>query len=103
MRESVEVIMNVQISAWDAIGVIAACLVFVTFYMRDMTMLRMLALCSNFAFIVYGFGLRLAPIWLLHAVLLPVNAWRLWQDISARSLQQACREHRAGARTAQRA
>jgi len=95
--------MNVQISAWDAIGAIAACLVFVTFYMRDMTMLRMLALCSNFAFIVYGFGLRLAPIWLLHAVLLPVNAWRLWQDISARSLQQACREHRAGARTAQRA
>ena len=55
-----------------------------TFYMRHMTTLRMLALCSNFAFILYGLGLGLAPIWLLHALLLPVNAWRPWQDVSMR-------------------
>jgi hypothetical protein len=33
----------------------------------------------GFAFIAYGIGLNLAPVWLLHAVLLPVNCWRLWQ------------------------
>jgi hypothetical protein len=58
----------------------AACLVFATFYMRDMMALRTLALCSNLAFIIYRLGL--VPIWLLHALLLPVNAWRLWQNAS---------------------
>jgi len=81
--------MNVPISAWDAIGFIAACLVFGTFYMRDMTALRALALCSNLVFIVYGFGLGLAPIWLLHAFLLPVNAWRLGQDVWMRAPRSA--------------
>ena len=83
--------MNVQISTWDAIGFFAACLVFATFYMRQLMTLRMLALCSNFVFIIYGLGLGLPPIWLLHALLLPVNAWRLRQDISMRSHCEALR------------
>jgi hypothetical protein len=90
MRKSAEQGMNALISAWDAIGFIAACLVFATFYMRDMVALRTLALCSNLAFIVYGLGLGLVPIWLLHALLLPVNAWRLWQSASM-GLRRAAR------------
>jgi hypothetical protein len=95
MRKSAEQCMNALVGAWDAIGFIAACLVFATFYMRDMITLRTLALCSNLAFIIYGLGLGLVPIWLLHAVLLPVNAWRLWQNAS---LGSRCESRRRSAR-----
>jgi CRP/FNR family transcriptional regulator, cyclic AMP receptor protein len=49
--------------------------------MRGMVSLRAVALASNVAFLVYGIGAGLMPIWVLHAILLPVNAWRLWQEI----------------------
>jgi len=38
--------------------------------------LRVLAICSNFAFITYGFLGGLYPVLILHAVLLPMNLWR---------------------------
>jgi hypothetical protein len=41
--------------------------------------LRLLALGSNLAFIVYAIGLDLTPVWLLHSILLPLNGWRLLQ------------------------
>jgi hypothetical protein len=46
---------------------------------EDIGSLRAMAIASNVAFLVYGIGLDLVPVWLLHAVLLPVNCWRLWQ------------------------
>jgi hypothetical protein len=64
---------------YDALGFLAAGLVFGTFYMKSMVPLRFLALCSNVAFIGYAAGLGLTPVLVLHAALLPVNAWRLWQ------------------------
>jgi hypothetical protein len=63
----------------DALGFLAAGLVFGTFYMKAMVPLRLMALCSNVAFIAYAMGLGLKPVLALHAALLPVNAWRLWQ------------------------
>jgi hypothetical protein len=39
----------------------------------------MIALASNVAFLAYGLALGLPPVWLLHALLLPLNAWRLLQ------------------------
>jgi len=68
----------------DAIGFIAAALVLVTFYQRQMIPLRLAALGSNLAFIVYGLALGLAPVWLLHALLLPVNASRLAEALRAK-------------------
>jgi hypothetical protein len=56
--------------------------------MKDITTLRSVALTSNFAFLIYGLGLGLAPVWLLHAVLLPINGWRLWQAVLHDRLMQ---------------
>ena len=61
----------------DVIGYTASALVVVTFYMKDMVPLRIAALCSNIAFLVYGMGLGLGPVVLLHATLIPLNVWRL--------------------------
>jgi hypothetical protein len=68
-------------SHWDAIGYFAAGMVFVAFGMKEMVALRIVAMLSNLAFIAYGLGLDLRPVWLLHAVLLPLNGWRLAQAL----------------------
>lgn len=69
----------------DALGYLAALLVLAAFCMRDMTALRMLAIASNLAFMAYAMYANLQPILLLHAVLLPVNLWRLLQDHGGRA------------------
>jgi hypothetical protein len=64
-------------------GYVASLLVFLTFYMRGMASLRLIALCSNAAFLIYAGSLHLLPILLLHGALIPVNACRLraaWQS-----------------------
>jgi hypothetical protein len=61
----------------DLAGYIASSLVFMTFYMRGMVALRVVALCSNVAFLIYAFSLHLAPIVILHGALIPVNVSRL--------------------------
>jgi len=68
-----------DLSVIDGIGFVAAALVLVTFCMRSMTALRWVALASNLAFIAYAYLGELAPVLLLHALLLPVNACRLAQ------------------------
>jgi hypothetical protein len=45
--------------------------------------LRLVALASNVAFIVYGASAGIGPVLLLHALLLPVNAWRLKQAVDS--------------------
>ena len=69
---------------WDALGFVAAALVLLAFYQRRMIPLRAVALGSNVAFIAYGLALGLTPVWLLHAVLLPVNASRLTEALWSR-------------------
>jgi hypothetical protein len=64
-----------------AAGYVASVLVVLAFCMKDMTALRLVALGSNVTFLIYGIGLGLVPVWLLHAILLPINGWRLWQAI----------------------
>jgi len=64
---------------WDTAGYLASSLVLTAFCMKDIARLRVAASVSNVAFLIYGLGLGLAPVWLLHAILLPVNLWRLWQ------------------------
>ena len=61
----------------DVAGYLACSLVFLTFYMKGMVPLRLVALCSNVTFLVYAFTLHLAPIAILHCALIPVNVIRL--------------------------
>ena len=61
----------------DLSGYIASSLVFLTFYMKGMIPLRLVALCSNVAFLVYAGALHLLPIVILHGALIPVNVHRL--------------------------
>jgi hypothetical protein len=71
----------------DVAGYTASGLVIAAFCMRDIVWLRAIALASNVAFLAYGLGLHLMPVWLLHAILLPANTWRLWQEVSCRRKQ----------------
>lgn len=61
----------------DLIGYIAASLVFATFYVKRILTLRLIAICSNIAFILYAFECRLHPIFILHSLLLPLNMYRI--------------------------
>ena len=61
----------------SAIGFIASGLVLATFGMKDMVNLRIVAICSNVAFITYALLLDLPPVLVLHVILLPLNGWRL--------------------------
>lgn len=61
----------------DLVGYIASSLVFATFYVKRILTLRIIAICSNVAFITYGFGCHLQPIFLLHSMLLPLNIYRI--------------------------
>jgi hypothetical protein len=60
-------------------GYCASLLVFGAFYMTAMIPLRAIAIASNIAFIAYGFGHDLYPVLILHALLLPLNCFRLMQ------------------------
>ena len=70
----------------DLAGYIASSFVFLTFYMKDMISLRVVALCSNLAFLVYAGALHLAPIVILHTALIPINARRLFCAVRQRKL-----------------
>ena len=63
------------------IGFIASALVLAAFGMKDMVNLRVVAMCSNVAFIAYALVLNLLPILVLHVILLPLNGWRLAQAL----------------------
>ena len=65
----------------ELLGYLAALLVFTTFYMKTMLRLRIIAICSNLAFIAYGYADHLHPVLLLHSLLLPLNTLRLVQII----------------------
>lgn len=83
------------VQAWDAAGYLASGLVIMAFCMKDIVPLRIVALTSNLAFLTYGIGLGLVPVWLLHAVLLPINGWRLWQAVAGREDQVGFRKRGA--------
>jgi hypothetical protein len=61
----------------ESLGYLASALVLATFCMRDMRRLRWLAIASNLAFIAYAVLADLAPVLVLHLLLLPVNVQRL--------------------------
>lgn len=71
--------MDLSFDLIDLLGYAAAGLVFLTFCMKTLIWLRIVAVASNVAFIAYALGAGLLPILILHGVLLPLNLFRLWE------------------------
>ena len=61
----------------ETLGYLASGLVLATFTMRTMIPLRFLGIASNVAFIAYGYAAGILPVLILHAILLPLNIYRL--------------------------
>ena len=61
----------------EVAGYVASGLVFCTFCMKTMIPLRIVAIASNAAFIVFGYFAAIYPVLILHAILLPLNVYRL--------------------------
>ena len=59
------------------VGFIAAGLSIATHSMRTMVPLRVTGIASNFAFMTYGFLFGSLPTMILHAILFPLNVYRL--------------------------
>ena len=70
----------VQVLALASAGV-AALLVVISAFVKTMIPLRWLAVASNVGFIVYGLSHPAPLMVVLHAVLLPVNLWRVRQMV----------------------
>ncbi|MEO1749551.1 MAG: cyclic nucleotide-binding domain-containing protein, partial [Pseudomonadota bacterium] len=65
----------------DLAGYAAAALVFLTFSMKTLMPLRVVAVASNIAFLLYGYLADLTPILILHGLLLPLNLYRTWEHL----------------------
>jgi CRP/FNR family transcriptional regulator, cyclic AMP receptor protein len=71
--------MAVSMNWIEACGYAAAFLTLGTFAMTKMIPLRIAGIAANFAFIAYGALAPIYPVLGLHAILLPLNALRLYQ------------------------
>lgn len=89
----------IDLSIGDGVGFSAAGLVLATFCMRSMSALRWVAIASNVAFMAYAYLEGLAPVLLLHALLLPVNIWRLAQLRGARGRSEPNEQRSSGGAT----
>jgi len=63
----------------EILGYLGALLTLGTYSMNTMIPLRVVALCANCLFIVYGYMAPVYPQLLLHGLLLPLNSLRLFQ------------------------
>jgi hypothetical protein len=72
-------------NGWQRNRVYRSGLVLAAFGMKDMVNLRIVAICSNVAFIANALLLDLPPVLMLHVILLPLNGWRLIGALKQRS------------------
>jgi CRP/FNR family cyclic AMP-dependent transcriptional regulator len=68
-----------QLHWYDYVGYVASIFVASSFYMKTIIPLRILAICSNVTFVIYGLFGGLPPVFLLHLFLFPLNIVRLVQ------------------------
>ncbi len=74
----------------EILGYLATAFNIAAYSMRTMIPLRILAIISNAVFVVYGATAGVYPVLLLHAILLPLNAYRLRQMVLlVRSIRHA--------------
>jgi len=71
--------MNTLSDAVELLGYTGAALVLLAFSLHSVVALRSVAIASNLTFIAYASVAHLPPVLALHAALLPMNLWRLWQ------------------------
>jgi hypothetical protein len=72
-------------SLWiEAIGFIGSGLAVLTYWMRDMFVLRIQAVAGCLVFIAYGAMIGSYPLLAMELLLLPINAWRLFELQRAR-------------------
>ena len=71
--------MTTTLSLGTMLGMLGAALTLASFLMKTMLPLRALALASNVLFLIYGYLESLLPGFIVNAVLLPVNAQRIWE------------------------
>lgn len=68
----------------EILGYVASGAVFVTFWMKTIIPLRLLAIVGNALFLAFGYYADLGNIVILHGALLPLNLYRLWQAVQLR-------------------
>lgn len=68
----------------EVLGYVASGAVFVTFWMKTLISLRLVAIAGNVLYLGYGLNAELGNIILLHASLLPLNLLRLTQALKLR-------------------
>lgn len=74
--------LSIEALNWiELAGYLASVLVFLTFCMKTLIPLRIMAIASNVVFIIYAVGAGLVPVLLLHACLLPLNILRTCEQI----------------------
>lgn len=66
----------------DLIGLAAGFFTIAAFYSTRAVSIRTLAIVANVLFAIYGSVMGLAPVVILHCVLLPLNILRLIQAVS---------------------
>lgn len=70
----------------EAIGWLAVILKLVTFSMNAMIPLRLLAMASSVCFIIYSAVFHIWPLLAIELILLPINAYRLYEIVAVRRL-----------------
>jgi CRP/FNR family cyclic AMP-dependent transcriptional regulator len=71
--------MTMTLSIGTVLGMLGAAFTLASFLMKTMLPLRVLALASNVLFLAYGYLESLLPGLIVNAVLLPINAHRIWE------------------------
>lgn len=85
--------MTLSLDLGNVLGLLGVGFCFISFVMKRMVPLRVLALVANVCFIAYGLVESLLPSIVLNAALLPVNARRLWEITKlSREIERATRE-----------
>ncbi|MBI4203953.1 MAG: Crp/Fnr family transcriptional regulator [Betaproteobacteria bacterium] len=85
--------MTLSMDLGNVLGLLGVGFCFISFVMKRMVPLRVLALVANVCFIAYGLVESLLPSIVLNAALLPVNARRLWEiKRLSKEIERATRE-----------
>jgi len=79
------VIPYVDLPWIEAVGWLASLLTVACYSMRSMIPLRIFAIASSLAFLIYGIVLQVWPLVFMEVILLPLNVWRFWQILALRA------------------
>ncbi|MCZ7641662.1 MAG: hypothetical protein M5U33_01420 [Pseudorhodoplanes sp.] len=72
---------NYLIQSGEIWGYLGAVVTIGTYSMRTMIPLRVVGICANILFIIYGLVAEVYPQFALHVILLPLNIGRLYQMV----------------------